>query len=287
VRHPRERRVVLEGGRTVAVAEYGSVGGPVVMAFHGTPAGRLMFDLVHEPALARGLRVVCPDRPGIGGSDPAPERTISSYAEDVVQLADALSIDRFGVLGYSGGGPYALACASALPHRLLGVACMAGVGPLDRDGALDGLGHADRWRSETVVRSPELVRRRLQLEALAVRALPALALRSVLAELTPAEERWARENPQSLGFFADACRGGAHGVTLDCLLWALPWDLDWASITTRVHLFHGDADTLVPLQHLETVASLLPDPVRHVLPGLGHLSIQERYGSILDAASGR
>ena len=286
MRGSRERRVVVGGGRALAVAEYGSRDGPVVMAFHGTPAGRLMFDLVHGPALAKGVRVVCPDRPGVGGSDPAPDRTLSSWAEDVACLADALSIDRFGVLGYSGGGPYALACAMALPHRLLGVACVAGVGPLDQEGARAGLSHGDRWRSERVVSSPGRVRRQLRFEALAVRLAPSLALRSVLSELPAAEKDWAHRHPQSLEFFVDACRGGAHGVTLDYLLWALPWDLDWSSITTAVHLFHGDADTVVPLHHLDTVAALLPHPVRHVLPGLGHVSIQDSYGSILDAATG-
>jgi pimeloyl-ACP methyl ester carboxylesterase len=65
------------------------------------------------------VRVLCPDRPGIGRSDPHPERTIPGYANDVNTLVDAMGFERFAVLGYSGGGPYALACGAKLSERCL------------------------------------------------------------------------------------------------------------------------------------------------------------------------
>jgi pimeloyl-ACP methyl ester carboxylesterase len=76
------------------------------------------------------VRVLCPDRPGIGRSDPHPERTIPGYANDVNALVDAMGFERFAVLGYSGGGPYALACGAKLSERVSAVGNMAGLGPL-------------------------------------------------------------------------------------------------------------------------------------------------------------
>ena len=70
------------------------------------------------PARERGLRVICPDRGGIGGSAPLPGRTVRGYADEVLRLADALGLDEFAVLGYSCGGPYALSCAAGCGPRL-------------------------------------------------------------------------------------------------------------------------------------------------------------------------
>jgi pimeloyl-ACP methyl ester carboxylesterase len=102
--------VRLPDGRRVSIASHGDPKGIPLFLFHDTPGSRLELHYVGGPAKQRGVRVVCPDRPGVRRSDPHPERTIRGYADDVSALADALGFERFAVLGYSGGAPYALAC---------------------------------------------------------------------------------------------------------------------------------------------------------------------------------
>src|SRR5947209_3189109 len=104
--------VRLPDCRRVGVASHGDPDGRLVFLNHGTPASRLGFEFTDAPARERGIRVLCPDRPGIGRSDPQPRRTLAGWADDVVALADVLNVDRFAVRGYSGGGPYALATRS-------------------------------------------------------------------------------------------------------------------------------------------------------------------------------
>ncbi len=202
-------------GRRLAVFELGAATGPAVIAFHGTPAGRLSLELMHAPAVKENVRLLCPDRPGVGRSDPAPDRTVLSWADDVAALADALEIDRFGVLGWSCGGPYALACAQRLPDRLLGATCLAGVGPLDRDGALDGLWPSDLRAIRLAVKAPTRARLEMRLSALAARFVPKVAMRSFLSELSPVDVAFVEQQGLDLGFYVDACRGGARGVVQD------------------------------------------------------------------------
>ena len=105
--------MTLPDGRRVCLVTHGDPDGQPVFFFHGTPASRLGHEFTSEPAKEQGIRVLCPDRPGIGRSDPKPGRTIADYATDVKDIALALGLGRYGVVGYSGGGPYALACGAA------------------------------------------------------------------------------------------------------------------------------------------------------------------------------
>src|SRR5690606_14168411 len=103
--------IALRDGRTLGYAEYGVADGKPVLVFHGSPGTRLQVRAAHRPALARGIRIIAPDRPGLGLSSRLPGRRIADWPDDVCELVDALGIDRCPVIGVSGGGPYAAACA--------------------------------------------------------------------------------------------------------------------------------------------------------------------------------
>jgi pimeloyl-ACP methyl ester carboxylesterase len=127
----------LPDGRRLAYAEYGAPAGTPVFFFQGTPSSRLMHpdeDVTRD----LGVRLIMADRPGFGLSDPKPGRTLLDWPDDVVALADALGIDRFGAVGVSGGGPYTAACAYRIPHRLTAAAIVGGSGPVDMPGTLAG-----------------------------------------------------------------------------------------------------------------------------------------------------
>ncbi|MGI5132041.1 alpha/beta fold hydrolase [Pseudonocardia sp. CA-107938] len=279
---------VVCGGRRVAVAEYGDPEGRPVFLLHGTPASRLGNDFADAPARERGIRVLCPDRGGIGRSDPVPGRTVAGYAGELVELADALGIDEFAVIGYSGGGPFAVACAAGCGPRLTSVGLMAAVAPVDdRPGARDGLAASDRHLLDAAVRSPFRAGLVLRFERVVTLLVPALAVRELSAELTPVDRaELARHTPrEAMAGFVEALRPGPDGVLTDYRLWGSPWRVDWSAVTVPVHVFQGDADPFVPVHHAEDLVRRLPAGVGHLhlLPGVGHLSLQTRFGEILDA----
>jgi pimeloyl-ACP methyl ester carboxylesterase len=124
-----ETTVLTIAGRRVALVEHGDPKGLPVFLLHGTPASRLGHGFADRRGRERGARLIVPDRAGIGRSDPWPDRTVAGYAGEVTALADAFGIDRFAVIGYSAGGPYAIAVAAGAGDRVRGVGLMAGAAP--------------------------------------------------------------------------------------------------------------------------------------------------------------
>lgn len=280
-------RVTVDG-RTVALVELGDPAGAPVFLFHGTPDSRLGKEFADVPARERGLRVLCPDRGGIGGSDPVPARTIPGYANEVLALADVLGIDRFATIGYSAGGPFALACAAGCGPRVTGTALMAGAGPLDdRAGAREGLAPSDLELLDLVEHRPARAARMLRIQRLVTRLAPSLATRQVAGELTAPDREFLTRHPADpvLAPFVESLVQGPDGVIEEYRLWASPWHLDWAAVGAPVEIFQGDDDAMVPMHHAEDIASRLPDGIArlHRLPATGHLSIQDHIEEILDA----
>jgi pimeloyl-ACP methyl ester carboxylesterase len=276
--------VRLPDGRRMGVATHGDPDGRVVVLNHGTPASRLGHEFTDAPARARGLRVVCPDRPGIGRSDPRPLRTLAGWADDVIALADVLGVDRFAVLGYSGGGPYALAAAAGAPDRVTAVGLMAGAGPLDRPGALQGMGKTDLQLLDLVQKRPWAARALLRVLHTGARVSPSFALRSFKREVSPVDQRVLDEQgPAIMAFFVEAFRQGPQGVVDDYLLSARPWGFVLEEVRVPVQVWQGDDDLMVPMHQAEDMAARLPNATLHRLPGVGHVSIQLHIGEILDA----
>ena len=125
----RDRIVRLADGRALAYAEWGAPDGFPVFGFHGSPGSRRTH-LGEEAPRSADVRLILPDRPGFGLSDPQPGRALLDWPRDVAALADHLGVDRFAVYGFSGGGPYALACAWAMPERVTAAAVVGGEGPI-------------------------------------------------------------------------------------------------------------------------------------------------------------
>lgn len=276
--------VRLPDGRRMGVVSHGDPDGRPVVLNHGTPASRLGFEFTDAPARARGFRVLCPDRPGIGRSDPRPGRTLAGWADDMVALADILGIDRFASLGYSGGGPYALAAAAAAPDRVTVAGLIAGVGPIDRPGARQGLAKSDLQLLDLAQRRPWAARALLRALRLGARVSPASALRSFKKEVSAVDQRVLDEQgPAIMAFFVEALRQGPQGVVDDYLLWAGPWGFALEQVRVPVHVWQGDDDSMVPMRHAEDMAARIPNATLHRLPGVGHVSIQLHIGEILDS----
>jgi pimeloyl-ACP methyl ester carboxylesterase len=134
--------VTLRDGRNLAYAEYGRRRGSPAFYFHGTPGGLLEGRLLDEAARLQDVRLIAVDRPGYGSSDFKKDRRITDWPGDVADLADALEIDRFGVVGLSGGGPHVQACAAAMPERVTTAVIVSGAG--SPEAAVDGRGRVAR-----------------------------------------------------------------------------------------------------------------------------------------------
>ena len=130
---------VLADGRDLGWLELGDPAGMPVFAFHGTPGSRLQLAIDDAPIRATGLRLICPDRPGYGLSTFQPGRRLVDWPGDVVSLADHLGIERFAVMGISGGGPHSAVCAARLGDRVDSAAIVSGVGPLADPRAIEGM----------------------------------------------------------------------------------------------------------------------------------------------------
>ena len=281
--------VRLPDGRRVAIASHGDPLGRPLFLFHGIPVSRLGHEFTDAPAKERGVRVLCPDRPGIGLSDPKPGRTIHSYPNDVAAVADALGLERFAVLGLSGGGPYALACGAKLPERVTAVGVMAGVGPLDRPGAREGLTGTDLRLLDLSSRRPFLARTMLGVMAVLARFAPSVMVERFVDELGEPDASFLREEKRELGAegvmstMVEAFRQGAGGLAEEYRLCAQPWGFALEEVRVPVWLWQGEEDRMTPVHHAQDMASRLPRAILRVLPGTGHLSLTQHFEAVLDA----
>jgi len=266
-------RFLLPDGRGLAFAQYGDPCGHPVFSFHGGLSCRVEMRFSDELCRVRGVRLVAVDRPGIGASEFQPGRRLVDWPGDVARLADHLGLDRFAVLGWSAGGPYALACARFLGSRLTGVACMAAMAPLDAPASLAELGLlADRILFPLAARSVRAAALLLSLSRLA----PCWALRHWMVKALvdsgdPDAIELAALPPRELtDFYVEALAHGAYGTAWDYRLLGGDWGFALEEIRVPVFLWHGMADGLVPISHAERLAAALPDGRFRPVAGRGH-----------------
>jgi pimeloyl-ACP methyl ester carboxylesterase len=279
----------LPNGRDLAFREYGDPHGMPVLGFHGTPGSRLQLEPRASSPLPPGYRLIAPDRPGYGHSSYDPNRRLTDWPGDVVALADYLGIDRFGVLGISGGGPHALACAHALGDRLIGVACVSGVGPLYQPDAMEGMLTLNRWLTRLARGSGFLLRLLMRVQFGAARRNPARMLDMLVEQLPSADQAIVAE-PEFRAMMMDDLGSNSSTMPIaaaqDFILFASDWGFALEDIRVAVHFFQGSEDRNVPARHAERMAGMVPDGVLHPYPGEGHFLVVPRLAEIMATAFG-
>ena len=277
--------VDLPDGTVVGLYEYGDPSGSPVFAFHGTPSCGAGFDWTDQPALSRHQRILAPDRPGIGKSSGPALATVADYPGRVAALADALGLDRFAVLGYSGGGPYAVACAAELGDRVTATVVAAGMGQMGVWAEANDFARTDRHLLDLAVHHPRVARFLLASSAVFARRSPGSAVKSFAKELSESDRTAIAamdESPaETMRLFTRAFQNGARGVVDDYRVIAEPWGVE-PGHTGPLTIFQGDADTMVPLRHSETLAERLPGATLVIWPGEGHLGAITHIEEILD-----
>jgi pimeloyl-ACP methyl ester carboxylesterase len=278
----------LPSGRSLGFAEFGPRTGRPLLWFHGTPGARRQIPpRARALARERGVRIVAVERPGVGESTPHAYRAVIDFASDVERLCEALAIERFGVAALSGGGPYALACAHALPGRVVAAALLSGVAPAVGPDAAEG-GASGLIR----IVAPLLQRGRQPVGGLLrglVRLLEPLADRAVdlfARQMPPGDQRLFEDAAMRRMFQEDLILGGRlnmQAVCLDVSLFARPWGFALADIEVPVHLWYGDSDNIVPVEHGRHLAQRIPGAALRIRPGEGHLGGLGAAEEVFDA----
>lgn len=275
--------VRLPDGRNLAYAEYGDPAGTPVLYFHGTPGSRLLARPAHGPAARLGVRLVAPDRPGMGASDHQPARRIIDWPADVAALADAIGADRFGVVAVSGGAPYALACGWGLPERVGAVAVVSGGPPAD-SAVVDDLPPAQRRLLRLTRLAPWTARPFVAGIAAVIRRNPARARAQLLARSSAPDravladdEHWRAVNDAVVECF----RTGTRGMALEVRRAVEPWGFPLADVGTEIDLWHGELDGQTNVVAARWLAEQLPRCRLTVVEGAGHLWYLEHMDEVL------
>jgi pimeloyl-ACP methyl ester carboxylesterase len=289
VTEDRNRTIALPDGRLLGFAEWGDPGGPPVLYFHGTPASRLDPVCFPDAPKEAGVRLISIDRPGMGLSTFQRHRRIAQWPADVTALADRLRLERFGVAGWSGGGPYVFACAATLADRLTGAVSVAGVGPIDRPGAMNGMNPQEARLTRLCLKAPPIARLVLGTVLRLSRAKPDQALKSFRESVGDSDRRAIDAMPDEgrrMGWFIESGRQGARGPVHDYRALA-EWGFDLGQVQTPVSVWQGDADQLVPMGHAEDLVARAPGATLHRCPGEGHLAMVTHAAEIFAEATGR
>ncbi len=276
----------LRNGRAVGFAEFGDPSGFPVLHFHGFPSSRFEGSRPDNGVAAQrcGARVIVVERPGIGLSDPQPY-TIATWPDIVSEFADVIGLDRFAVLGLSAGGKYSAACAWKLPDRVVRAGIISGTCPYDIPGAWTAISRQDQMFYRIASWTPWLLRLVLWKFARDIRKDPYSVL-SLFSDV-PACDHAVLEMPDVQRVFAQSVAGafarGTHGVAHDWKLEARPWGFSLGDIRVPVHIWHGNEDTIQPVEHGRILADELSQPHVRFFPEEGHVSVYvNHYEEILD-----
>jgi pimeloyl-ACP methyl ester carboxylesterase len=281
-----ERATVRLGdGRTLAYRVFGDPAGVPVFGFHGTPGSADQYAI---GAIPPGIRVLALDRPGYGGSTFQRGRKLVDFPRDVAAVADALRLERFGVVGVSGGGPHSLVCAHTLGARLLGACCVSGVAPLAWPGVVEGAMPSN----QTIFRMsqrPRMLRLLLGSMILLMRIAPSVFKRRAQRDLPEPDRRIAADPAVERALFGVEAMGPRAGraAAQDFEIFGGDWGFRLEDIRVPVHLWQGDQDRNVPPQHVQLLAKRIPRAIVHECPGEGHLLVVPRSAEILTIAAGK
>ena len=219
----------------------------------------------------QNARIIAVARPGTGLSDFKGCREILDWPDDAIELADALQVDRFTVLGISEGGPYAAACAFKIPERLTATAIVSGMGPVDAPGARDGT-------SWTYPGKGSVTRRLLlMMTSMGLRKKPDQFSSNTKETFEGPDKELVSETPELMNGLVDtigeALRSGVAGAHYEAGLYTHPWGFRLEDISIPVQLWQGELDTTTPARMGHYLSHSLPNCQARFYPDEGHYSL--------------
>lgn len=286
---PRSNWIRLKDGRRLGYADLGDRNGQPIFYFHGWPGSRLDPIPTNGAAQRAGVRLLSVDRPGFGLSDPALGRRLKDWPLDVSELADRLGLDRFSVLGWSGGGPSVAACAWALSHRLEGAGIVAGWGPMGEPSQRKQA-RSDRVMLGLAARAPVLLGPVMGMMAVAARRLPDRLLMWIVAQdLADCDQQILADPGVAAAAVAsgrEAFVQGRAGAAHDLNATVGSWGFQLEDIEMPVYLWQGADDRAVPPPVMAEYRRRLKHNTYVEYPGEGHLIFFTRAEEIFRALVG-
>ncbi|WP_418001751.1 alpha/beta fold hydrolase [Mycobacterium sp. PDNC021] len=272
-----EGNIAVGEDRQISFAEFGNPQGRAVFWLHGTPGARRQIPTEARTFAARkNIRLIGIDRPGIGSSTPYQYENVLGFTDDLRTIADTLGINRFAVIGLSGGGPYTLATAAAMPDRVVMAAVLGGVAPLiGEDGISSGLMELAKFVRPVLEVADTPIRwvAGSLIKLIGPFGSPALDL---YARISPDGDRNLLSRPEFKAMFLDDLLNGSRkqlaAPFADIVVFARDWGFRLEDIKVPVRWWHGDADHIVPYAHGEHAVARIADAEMYTLPGESHLA---------------
>ena len=272
-------------GRELEVHREGPAGAPVLVFHCGTPNAPAGFPPVTDPVRERGWQLVGYARPGYAGSTPREGRAVADAAGDVAAILDHLGVGEFLTLGWSGGGPHALACAALLPGRCRAAAVLSSLAPLEGQDLLAGMAPGNVAEFGAAASSAAELDALLAPKLAERAALTGEQLADALGDLIEGVDRDALtgELAESLAAMVRrAVSTGLAGWRDDDLAFAAPWGFEPSEISAPVSVWHGARDRMVPFAHGRWLAERIPGARAQLFDGEGHLTLLRRVPAALD-----
>ncbi|WP_327299820.1 MULTISPECIES: alpha/beta hydrolase [unclassified Streptomyces] len=280
-------RVRAPDGRHLTVERLGDPRGRPVFLLHGTPGSRLGPAPRGMVLYQRRMQLIAFDRPGYGGSDRLPGRSVADVAQDVGAIADALGIERFAVAGRSGGAPHALACAALLPGRVTRAAALVTLAPRDAVGLdwFEGMAASNVREYTTASDDPDGLAARLIPRSAEIRKNPVRLLDQLFSDLTDSDRRVVNDagvRAMLLRNYQEALRTSPYGWIDDALAFSHPWGFDPADIRSPIMLWHGVKDVFSPVGHSRWLARRIPGATAVLEPAAAHFDALHALPRILN-----
>jgi pimeloyl-ACP methyl ester carboxylesterase len=282
-----EGNIAVGDDRQIGFAEFGDPQGRAIFWLHGTPGARRQIPMeARVYAERQNIRLIGLDRPGIGSSTPYQYDSVSAFADDLRTIADTLGVDKMVVVGLSGGGPYTLACAAAMPDRVMAAGVIGGVAPTMGSDAITG-----GLMGKLGTRVAPL----LQVAGMPIGLVASAIIRLIRPVASPAVDLYGRVSPEGdrrllarpeikAMFLDDLLNGSRKQIAApfsDVVVFARDWGFRLNDVTVPVRWWHGDADHIVPYAHGQHVVSRLDDAELYPMPGESHLAGLGRAEEIL------
>jgi pimeloyl-ACP methyl ester carboxylesterase len=275
-----EHIVETAQGRRLAVEEDGEPSGVPVLVHNGTPNSRLLYKRHVADAAAKGIRLISYDRPGYGGSDPAPGRTVADCTGDVRAICAALKIDRLATWGISGGGPHVLACAALLPDLVVAAASLASLAPYGAEGLdyYEGMGQLNADDIQLYFRDKAAARAKVDTDRAEMLAAKPEEVAVLLQSLLSGADA-AVFNGDLADYLEQSTQSGlapgGEGWWEDGVAHLETWGFDLDAISVPLLLLHGQQDQFVPYGHGVWLAAHIPGVEARLTADDGHLTLAE------------
>jgi len=274
--------ITLKDARKLGYAEFGSVNGKPLFYFHGHGSSRLEPKMYILENIKDTVHIIGVDRPGFGLSDFRPNHSILNWPDDIAELADALNIDKFSVLGASGGAPFTLACAYRIPDRLVSCGIVSGLGPIKL--GIEDMAKNNRKELEMARDHPKRLNFIFKLILKFLNKLKQKPIEEVKKKLLkrgknlPEPDRKYFEDTDNCSLYlelmGESLRQGITGPSHESILFASPWGFELKDISNdlKIKSWHGKLDTSVPLRMAKAMCNEIPNCEMKLYDNLGHLS---------------